>query len=129
MKKFKFLPLILALSLLIPVLALTACTDNENTNNTNKLNSVEKNVVGTWENGSGYKYTLKSDKTAENQGGLKGEFYNDRRSESGKYNVIVITLDGRKREYAFYDNDRNTLVPMYAGMVGSPQDNNTLHRV
>lgn len=127
----KKIALFLAIIFSLGALALTACTDKKNNSdnlNSDNLNTVEQSIIGTWKVWGGFSYTFKSDGTVTDYNGNEGEFSYDRRSEKAKYNVIIVTIDGRKREYALYDNDRDTLVPMYAGMVGSPEDSNTLHR-
>ncbi len=67
----KIISILLAVTTLLPVLALTACTDKSKPI---ELNNAERTILGKWENWNGIFYTFKSDRTYELSNGNKGEF-------------------------------------------------------
>lgn len=145
MKKLRFLPIVLALSLLMPVISLSGCTDKKKPR---VLDSVESSIVGTWINEFNYTFTFKDDGTCtliqhdsvesytsefnfyhigedvETDGEARGHYYK------------IYTHDGSRNDAEKYDGsplaifDRypNKLLWIINGVIDSTDDRNAFIR-
>ena len=105
-KVFKALPLVVALSLLLSVFALTACTDKPRT-----LNEVEQRIVGKWQaiEVSSVFYTFNDDGTWTNTNNHHSEIKQEREVTDEHGHYYVISMGKNYLGFAWFENDPDNL--------------------
>lgn len=105
-KVLKVLSLVLVLSLLLSVFALTACTDKPRT-----LNDVEKSIVGKWQDPvyTDFIQTFNNDGTWTNTNNHHGEFMQEREVTDEHGHYYVISRGKNYGSYAWFENDPDKL--------------------
>ena len=108
-KVLKALSLVLVLSLLLSVFALTACTDKQRT-----LNDVEKSIVGKWQAVESSTVedvfiTYNDDGTWTNTNGHSSEFKLEREVTDEHGHYYIISHGKNYNSLAWFENDPDKL--------------------